>query len=417
MRHSQKFSATPLACWIIIDKTGEICCGHCNCMAVLGEVCTHVAAVLFYLEALFRIQGKETCTQQSCKWILPSFSANVQYLPIADIDFTSAASKKRKLDDTISNVGETSSTLETVEVKRKKIPSCEEMDCFYERLSKSESKPAILSLINPYTDKYVPVSNSPDFPPPLTALSKPEYESLSYTDLLQVCTEVEIFVTESESLAIEKATVSQFQSKLWFKYRSGRITASRMKAVCHTDYSNPSQALIKSICYPDAFRFKSKATTWGCTHEKAARKHYIDYIKKKHHNFILLDSGLIINPRWGHMGATPDGKVSCDCCGRGVVEIKCPFCHKGDSIQLAMDDKKFCLKKFFGEICLDTNHAYYYQVQTQLFLCDVEYCDFVVCTFSDETVCTLNAFPRTLFFGMIVCIKLKPFIVLVFCLS
>ncbi len=46
------------------------------------------------------------------------------------------------------------------------------------------------------------------------------------------------------------------------------------------------------------------------------------------------------------MGATPDGKVSCDCCGRGVIEIKCPFCHKGDSIQLAMDDKKFCLKIF-----------------------------------------------------------------------
>ncbi len=41
------------------------------------------------------------------------------------------------------------------------------------------------------------------------------------------------------------------------------------------------------------------------------------------------------------MGATPDGKVSCDCCGRKVVEIKCPFCHKGDSIQLAMDDKFF----------------------------------------------------------------------------
>ncbi len=142
MRHSQKFSATPLACWIIIDKTGEICCGHCiNCMAGLGEVCTHVAAVLFYLEALFRIQGKETCTQQSCKWILPSFSANVEYLPIADIDFTSAASKKLKLDDMINSVGETSSTLEIVEVKRKKIPSCEEMDCFYEHLSRVKASP------------------------------------------------------------------------------------------------------------------------------------------------------------------------------------------------------------------------------------------------------------------------------------
>ena len=64
VRHSQKFSETPLNCWIIIDNTGEICCAHCNCMAGLGEVCTHVAAILFYLEAISRIQGKKTCTQQ-----------------------------------------------------------------------------------------------------------------------------------------------------------------------------------------------------------------------------------------------------------------------------------------------------------------------------------------------------------------
>ena len=33
-----------------------------------------------------------------------------------------------------------------------------------------------------------------------------------------------------------------------------------------------------------------------------------------------------------------------------------------------------------GELHLDQNHAYY-QVQTQLFLCDVQYADFCVCTF------------------------------------
>lgn len=30
------------------------------------------------------------------------------------------------------------------------------------------------------------------------------------------------------------------------------------------------------------------------------------------------------------------------------------------------------------------SHAYYFQVQTQLYVCNVAYCDFVVCTFSDE---------------------------------
>ncbi len=39
----------------ILDLTGAVSCAHCNCMAGLGEVCTHIAAALFYLEAAYRI--------------------------------------------------------------------------------------------------------------------------------------------------------------------------------------------------------------------------------------------------------------------------------------------------------------------------------------------------------------------------
>ena len=150
VRHSQKFSETPLNCWIIIDNTGEICCAHCNCMAGLGEVCTHVAAILFYLKAISHIQGKETCTQQMCQWILPSFFKNVEYLSIADIDFTSPSIKKRKLDSAINNNDTTTNG-----------GTYDEMDCFYKCLSRSKSKPAILSLVEPYSDNYVPSSSLP----------------------------------------------------------------------------------------------------------------------------------------------------------------------------------------------------------------------------------------------------------------
>ena len=68
-------------------------------MAGLGEVCTHVAAVLFYLEALHRIEEVQTCTQQQCGWIVPSASTTAQYLEVKDIDFSSARGKKRKLDE------------------------------------------------------------------------------------------------------------------------------------------------------------------------------------------------------------------------------------------------------------------------------------------------------------------------------
>ena len=45
-----------------MEETGEVCCAHCKCMADLGEVCTHIAAILFHLETVARIAGKPTCT-------------------------------------------------------------------------------------------------------------------------------------------------------------------------------------------------------------------------------------------------------------------------------------------------------------------------------------------------------------------
>ena len=37
-----------------------------------------------------------------------------------------------------------------------------------------------------------------------------------------------------------------------------------------------------------------------------------------------------------------------------------------------------------GSIHLDKKHAYYYQVQTQIFVCEVAYCDFCICTFPES---------------------------------
>ena len=182
------------------------------------------------------------------------------------------------------------------------------------------------------------------------------------------------------STLIETETQMQSNSKLWFKYRAGRVAASCMRAVCHTSLANPSANLVKSVCYPDMFRFTTKATEWGCSHEKLA----IVYKKTnevKHQNFTVVENGLFINLEWPFIGALPDSIVEC-------LEIKCPYCHRGeDIVNAASNDKRFCLKKDGdGTLYLDPDHAYYYQVQTQLFVCDVNYCDFCVATFADSGV-------------------------------
>ena len=191
--------------------------------------------------------------------------------------------------------------------------------------------------------------------------------------------------------AVEKETRKQSKTALWFKYRAGRVTASRMKAVCHTDVTNPAQSLVKSICYPEAFNFTSKQTSWGCRHEKQARDRYEKTVRFKHTNLQVAECGLFINPQWPFVGASPDGIITCDCCPKGVLEIKCPFCHRDESIAAAItSDKNFCLTEVDGQISLDHCHAYYYQVQTQIFVCDIEYCDFCVCTFSGDEESTIH---------------------------
>ena len=154
-----------------------------------------------------------------------------------------------------------------------------------------------------------------------------------------------------------------------------------MKAVCHTNAGKPAQSFIKGICYPEAFSFKSKATACGCQHEQKARNLYFKTCNSQHESFSVKASRLVINREWPFIGASPDGIINCSCHGKGVLEIKCPFFHRESTIQSAAMDKHFCLEQSSEKLYLDKKHAYYYQIQTQLFVCNVEYADFYVCTF------------------------------------
>ena len=157
-----------------------------------------------------------------------------------------------------------------------------------------------------------------------------------------------------------------------------------MKQVCHTDVANPVQSLAKSICYPQELSFSSKQTDWGLKHDKVARELYLKAQKQHHNDLTIADSGLVINSQWPFVATTPDGIVDCKCCGKGVLEIKCPYSHRDESVESAASkDKSFCLTKDDeGSLHLDHGHSYYYQVQMQLFVCSVDYCDFCVCTFA-----------------------------------
>ena len=172
------------------------------------------------------------------------------------------------------------------------------------------------------------------------------------------------------------------------------MTASKFKAAWLTNPDKPSKSLIKMICYPSAHRFSNAATKWGISNESKAREAYEFSIADQHLNLSVADSGLLINQNWPFLGASPDGLVFCDCCGKGLCEIKCPYKYKDAMLVAAAVESSFCLKYDDNgvDLCLDTVHAYYYQVQCQLFVTGVEYCNFVVWTTKDLRVLPDNEF-------------------------
>ena len=78
MYHSQRLNETPPTPWIICESGGKVFSAHCNCMAGLGESCSHAGAVLFAVEAATRIRDSKTVTQEKAYWLLPAAHREIQ---------------------------------------------------------------------------------------------------------------------------------------------------------------------------------------------------------------------------------------------------------------------------------------------------------------------------------------------------
>ena len=141
-----------------------------------------------------------------------------------------------------------------------------------------------------------------------------------------------IKITADQAKKLREMTQEQSKSKLWFRHRAGRVTASKFKAAAHTNATQPSPSLIKEICYPTSC-FSNEAIAWGSENEPVARSRYFAIMYENHKHFSVLQSGLVVHPDFPYLCASPDGIVKCDCCcGSRVLEAKCPFCCKSRSL-------------------------------------------------------------------------------------
>ena len=132
---------------------------------------------------------------------------------------------------------------------------------------------------------------------------------------------------------IERETMQQRNSALWFEVRRYRLTASLFWEIAHRTPTTPPGSLVLRILQPN--QFSSTAVAWGIAKESTAIEEYICHQKMNGH---------------------PDLTVSP--CGFHISEF---FCTLDGSV-----------------MSLRCNYRYFTQLQGQMAIGGREWCDFVV---------------------------------------
>ncbi|XP_077085799.1 uncharacterized protein LOC143737818 [Siphateles boraxobius] len=179
-------------------------------------------------------------------------------------------------------------------------------------------------------------------------------------------------VTQDLSTIIEKDTRDQSQSALWNQMRTPRITSSRFREVCHVRGESTSQALAARII--KGVR-QTSAMKRGLDLEPEVLFQYSGMM-----NVNVLQCGFVVHPDAPHLGTSPDGRVydPTENPPFGLAEVKCPDVD---------DISQVTHTKFVNsQAKLKESHKYYWQVQGQLAITGLSWCDFITNTKTDITI-------------------------------
>ena len=81
----------------MVQEAGTVVMAHCTCMAGLGEVCSHAAALMFSLLAAVERREGQACTDKACAWEEPRQTL-VKYDDLSNI-FVQNKDKAKKQDE------------------------------------------------------------------------------------------------------------------------------------------------------------------------------------------------------------------------------------------------------------------------------------------------------------------------------
>ena len=171
--------------------------------------------------------------------------------------------------------------------------------------------------------------------------------------------------TSDEIVQIEVGTQGQHFNCNWITGRTGILTSSNFKTICHsTDLSRTAITLVSGNSQNESNL--PEPIIFGRKNEKNARDFFIRSHRYKHRKCQVSEVGLIVSHQDPILGTSPDGIVKCSICGTFLIEIKCLFTYRNFFPKPALTTAKICKTDENGQLKIIKSHKYNYQIQGQM---------------------------------------------------
>ena len=364
---SQRMSEKAHEVWVALHKeTGTINSAFCSCFSGASQTCNHIAALLFKVDFCWQYGYiKKSVTSRPCAWTQKGKSLMVEPQKVADMNIVKPKATRKKPMTS-------SHTKEKTAFKPHLADAGMSFKEFCTTLG--EIRPQAVMLGEASADRYylykqwdmdqLTSSHRSLPPPPLTQL---------------VFSNNNLTFSRDDVVLLEQATIGQSNNPVWMEQRKGRCTASYFKDICtfmNKSRTDAQHLIAKIMQTQSAVPSDIPALKYGRRMEDVAAVEYQRIMtKQKHKHLCMKQAGLFVMQEYCYVGASPDRLVYCQCCGHGIVEIKCPIrcadkAPSSDVLEYLVDDG--------GLTKLNPNHKYFFQIQGQMAICNCKWGDFFV---------------------------------------
>lgn len=382
-------------CFIAIDKlSGKLRRSYCNCKGGVAGRCSHVFATLWcILDAVYSgdkyIKLKNTaCTEQPRAWKTGSKSSEVHCSKFNDLLFVKNKphKKSRNIDIVKNRLAKKSKikaslTSEMIKNYVNNLRSLKRNESFCKALEENDFK--VIENVSCDVQEVRTTQSirtiSKCILLPAKSLWENECRNILGNDYNSFTTNI-INLSLKRCRLIEKSTKMQFKSEYYKQKKKTVLSSTKFHAVVKRRKTINSAFLSHVFSAGKELNDTLGYMKDGLDNEKNASKKYLK-VKK---GYKVYSCGLVINPGVPCLGASPDRIVCSDTKEYGLLEIKTlsKAISQNIDFESAIKQKIGANASYLsyesGIIKLKQNSSHYYQIQGQLALTGLSWCDYLV---------------------------------------